>query len=803
MKKTAALLLALALMSCSGQGVTEIVIETGTDYAPGTELARVEWELRSNATEPLSPRPSQEIPVGFEGFPLTLTTTPESTLNAPLEVTVRGLRADGSVLAMQTRRTAFVPGASLALRVELTRRCEEAACAESETCASIDDEARCIDIDIDPSLVPPHRPNRPTGAGELCNGRDDDADGFTDEDFDVGSNPRHCGACHAACEVIEGGNGRAVCVDEECGYECDALFGDCDGDPSNGCETRLTDPDACGACDTTCAPPTSLCAIRTDGAECVDMCTGSTTNCDGSCVDTFDSRRHCGGCGQACVAPELGSAECEDGECLIECDLGAHPCDGTCVSDTDVNFCAGDDRCSPCPTDAANVASVACVEQVCVSSCEEDFADCDGDPTNGCEATPSGDDPRNCGECGIDCGYGTCSAGVCSNAVRSFAVGARHACAALEDGSVWCWGANELGQSTIRPTSGAIPKPAFVMQSVEPQLTFRALDDTTSYIESNAILSGISILFWGDDPRDEIARPVGSRTVIAGSATGLLPFDVGGGSGFLLDGGSTGGPPVELFGWGSRDFGAFADFISPGIGPIPLRRLETVNTLPAFANLARGERVTCGVSGTGLFPDLLCWGLASSGERVFTGNGTDRGAASPSTITSPVPSARFTSDSAMDLGYQAACAPFAEPSAASRFACWGVWDCGFPTREVLEPTEVAGTNNANSLSLSVGASQACGAQVGTGRMICWGRDYENPDLASCRPAQTEPYPEYTDINRVQLGREFGCFLRRVGGDANSGSLFCWGSNREGQLGTGETAATSGPHQVVFSTPPPG
>ena len=37
-------------------------------------------------------------------------------------------------------------------------------------------------------------------AGELCNGLDDDCDRRIDEDFDLGSDPRHCGACNHVCQ---------------------------------------------------------------------------------------------------------------------------------------------------------------------------------------------------------------------------------------------------------------------------------------------------------------------------------------------------------------------------------------------------------------------------------------------------------------------------------------------------------------------------------------------------------------------------------------------------------------------------
>ena len=44
--------------------------------------------------------------------------------------------------------------------------------------------------------------------------------------------------------------------------------------------------------------------------------------------------------------------------------------------------------------------------------CEENTADCDGDPANGCE-TLVRSDPENCGACGASCAGGTCTSGVC------------------------------------------------------------------------------------------------------------------------------------------------------------------------------------------------------------------------------------------------------------------------------------------------------------------------------------------------------------------------------------------------------
>jgi len=77
-------------------------------------------------------------------------------------------------------------------------------------------------------------------------------------------------------------NATVRCVDRACEYECDDGFGDCDGDPSNGCERDVTSStEHCGECgngcawscvDSMCDDPASLsgggthtCAVLTSG----------------------------------------------------------------------------------------------------------------------------------------------------------------------------------------------------------------------------------------------------------------------------------------------------------------------------------------------------------------------------------------------------------------------------------------------------------------------------------------------------------------------------------------------------------
>ena len=53
-------------------------------------------------------------------------------------------------------------------------------------------------------------------ADEVCDERDNDCDGFTDEDFDLNTNPRHCGECNNPCEYD---NAYGKCENAQCSMD--------------------------------------------------------------------------------------------------------------------------------------------------------------------------------------------------------------------------------------------------------------------------------------------------------------------------------------------------------------------------------------------------------------------------------------------------------------------------------------------------------------------------------------------------------------------------------------------------------
>jgi len=183
---------------------------------------------------------------------------------------------------------------------------------------------------------------------------------------DTQGNSAHCGGCGMACSVT---HGAAACVGGACAVAaCTGAYGDCDGDPADGCET-----------------------------------------------DTSTSTAHCGGCGRACSARANSSASCAAGACQYTCLDSFADCDGDpsngCEVDTrtDLTHCGACGR--QCPSGPRS--SPTCAAGACGIACAPGYADCDGDAANGCEVDPMSS-ATHCGACGRACASGQqCEAGLC------------------------------------------------------------------------------------------------------------------------------------------------------------------------------------------------------------------------------------------------------------------------------------------------------------------------------------------------------------------------------------------------------
>jgi hypothetical protein len=92
-------------------------------------------------------------------------------------------------------------------------------------------------------------------------------------------------------------------------------------------------------------------------------------------------------------------------------------CGGTCVPSNDPSYGCGGASCAACTF--ANAANAACgADGTCkLGPCIGGYADCDGNPANGCE-TQLDRDPSNCSACGHVCGSANatakCAGGACA-----------------------------------------------------------------------------------------------------------------------------------------------------------------------------------------------------------------------------------------------------------------------------------------------------------------------------------------------------------------------------------------------------
>jgi hypothetical protein len=241
-----------------------------------------------------------------------------------------------------------------------------------------------------------------------CNGLA--ADGC---EISTASDPNNCGSCGQPCNVP---NATAACATGQCAVGvCKAGYGDCDGVAANGCEVNLlANPGNCGACGKVCAS-SQVCS----NGLCASSCGAGETACSGACVLLASDPANCGACGAACSTPHAIPA-CIAGQCAVgACLTGYADCNGSAADGCEVNVGASIDNCGACGA-ACLVpnGTPQCSAGVCsIGSCGPGYADCNGVLADGCE-TNLANDPNSCGSCGLACSLAnatpTCAAGTCN-----------------------------------------------------------------------------------------------------------------------------------------------------------------------------------------------------------------------------------------------------------------------------------------------------------------------------------------------------------------------------------------------------
>jgi hypothetical protein len=178
------------------------------------------------------------------------------------------------------------------------------------------------------------------------------------------------------------------------GFFCVAALG-CLG----GCAVpEMLMPDASRPDSGAIAPPDAALDVQ---------CAAGQQLCAGRCASTQSDTMNCGACGVACSAGQ----SCVAGACRSDCPAPRMQCSGMCLDvQTDNLNCGACGRACPAP---ANAAAVCAAGACAMGACAAGFADCDRDPSNGCEVDTRASS-AHCGACGTACAAGQmCVMGAC------------------------------------------------------------------------------------------------------------------------------------------------------------------------------------------------------------------------------------------------------------------------------------------------------------------------------------------------------------------------------------------------------
>ena len=351
------------------------------------------------------------------------------------------------------------------------------------------------------------------------------------------------------------------------------------------------------------------------------------------------------------------------------------------------------------------------------------------------------------------------------DATQIAAVG-RHACAVRKGGSVVCWGSNETRQLGDGSNKGsAIPVAVVQLTDVE--------EVSASYNSTCARRKDGSVWCWGDNASGQLGDNSITQRSQPAPATGLADAtqlaSQSDGSCALVKSG-------EVYCWGLNNRGQVGNGTTGTNALVPGKVVK----LSGVASIGSGptSQHTCAVLQTG---EVRCWGLGDSGG---LGNGGGGDAPEPVSVVA------VNDAVAVTTGSRFACA-----ARKSGISCWGsnftrqlgVGDSS-PPGSVSSPVPVTGSITASRLA--AGDSHVCALQP-AGKISCWGADVDGRLGRGTRVYATSPVKmvKLSGITQLALGSYHGCAI--AGGAAS-----CWGANYDGQLGGEPIAATGTPVPVA-------
>ncbi len=345
-----------------------------------------------------------------------------------------------------------------------------------------------------------------------------------------------------------------------------------------------------------------------------------------------------------------------------------------------------------------------------------------------------------------------------AGAWASVAVGTWHSCGIQQTGTLWCWGPNKSGElGTGRDKS-------WQFQPVQVGTRTDWVFVMAGHNSGCAIPTGGTLWCWGRGDHGQLGD---GQTAIArtperiGTATDWASVSgSNGGTGYETDSHTCGlHTDGTAWCWGENAAGQVGD------GTQDDRRTPTqVGSTSDWTSISAGNARSCGTQADG---SLWCWG---SGD---LGNGTTETALEPERIGSD---SDWVAESA-GSGYTCA------SKTDGTLWCWGLNARGQlgdgTTVERLTPVQVGGSRGWRSVT--AGSATTCGTRA-NGSAWCWGENFKGELGNGNRHSQALPTRVLGGArhwaSQVVVRNVHTCGL---GADQ---TLWCWGYNKYGQVGSG-------------------
>ncbi|HJL14370.1 MAG TPA: MopE-related protein [Sandaracinaceae bacterium LLY-WYZ-13_1] len=356
-------------------------------------------------------------------------------------------------------------------------------------------------------------------------------------------------------------------------------------------------------------------------------------------------------------------------------------------------------------------------------------------------------------------------------------------CALRRDGAVFCWG-DGSSVPALRVLAGAGPLSAD-SQTCAAEAAGRVWcwgQNTTGQIgNGTTVTAALPEWISSDDLSAEPDTTV--RSVAAGGTQALFTHDEGH---TCVATDSTGAGP-RVFCWGLDSWGQLGDGSRGGFESRP----TPVPGLTDPVQVSTGDDFSCARMDGGT---VACWGLNSAGQLGI--------ASSDSYRTTPSDVAGLTDAIELGSGNGHSCAVRSEGT----LVCWGgntegqLGDGTTVDRDA--PVTVSGSSAVRAIGL--GGAHSC-AVLGDGTVSCWGANAAGQlgDGTTTTRSTPSPVPGLTDVIQVVAGGT-KCWrgLSSCPSDGHTcalvedGRVFCWGDNDEGQLGDGTTTDRLAPTRVL-------